>query len=866
MTQNREDNQKPDQNQSKSQEKSAQETTVFSSQHPTESNNSNGGSSSTQLVPKMSTQILPLVAIREGILFPQTEAVLNFGRKKSVAAVEHSQQTNNMAVLVAQKSFKQDDPSETDLYSIGTLVSIERTLNTNNQINALVQGRKRAKILRIIQGEEYWSAEVEMLDDVIRDQDKINALSKHLSKLFNQAVNLGKPVEFLNFMKLMSGVNAGELSDQIASTLNLSTKEKQKILETVDVEVRLEAIIHHLSKELHAFQVERDIVAKTQASFDKTMKENILRERLRTIKKELGEVGEGEFDDELSELEDQIRKAKLPKQVAKKVDKELAKLDRMSINNPEGAYIRNWLETIVDLPWSVRSRGTLSLTKAEKVLDKNHYGLKEVKERILEYLAVLQLKSKKDNDKSPKSPTILCFVGAPGVGKTSIGKSIAEALGREFVKVSLGGVRDEAEIRGHRRTYIGAMPGRIISGMTNAKKKNPVFMLDEIDKLGADFRGDPSAALLEALDPEQNHEFSDHYLDVPFDLSEVLFITTANTLSTIPPALRDRLEIIEYPGYTEEEKFHIVKRHLWKKVLDANGLDSKKVKITDDAVMKVIRFYTREAGVRNLERQLGKVARKIARMQAEGTSLNDLNKKKTVISAKAETSGIQKTRSPIHRLSGAGRSGMTNLIITPKVVRQLLGPETYDYNLAEQKDEIGLATGLAWTSVGGDVLFIEVTLTKGKGLVKLTGTLGDVMKESAQIALTHVKSKARELGLSPQKLQEIDVHIHVPEGAVPKDGPSAGITMTTAIVSAFTQKPVRKEIAMTGEVTLRGRVLPIGGLKEKLIAAKRAGCTVAIIPKRNQKDMEEVPDTVKDFMKFHYVDTMDQVLDLALIN
>ncbi len=768
--------------------------------------------------------LFPLVPVREGIMFPQTEAVLNFGRKKSVAAITKSEQTNHMVILVAQKNKNIDDPTPNEMYTIGTLASIERTLNTNNQVNALVQGKKRVKILNIINQDECLLAEVEVLSDIIADPEKVKALSKHLSKLFNSAVNLGKPVEFLNFMKLMSGVNAGELADQIASTLQTTTAKKQKILETVDVEARLEMVVSELSKELNSYQIERDIINKTQQQFDKHMKESVLRERIRVMKKELGEGGDD--DEEFDELRERVKKAKLPKKVAQKVDKELKRLDRMSMNNPESGYINNWIETVIDLPWNDRSRGTVSLNKAQKVLNKNHYGLKEVKDRIIEYLAVLQLKAKQKNKEDRKAPTILCFVGAPGVGKTSIGKSIAEALGREFVKISLGGIRDEAEIRGHRRTYIGAMPGRIITGMQQAKRKNPVFMMDEIDKIGNDFRGDPSAALLEALDPEQNHEFSDHYLEVPFDLSEVLFITTANTLSTIPPALRDRLEIIEYSGYTEEEKFHIAKDHLWEKVLENNGVTTAQITLSDDAITHIIAHYTREAGVRSLERQIGKLVRKLARKFAEKQSTTEK--------------------------------------VDVKAVTKLLGPEEYDHTLAEEKDEIGLATGLAWTSVGGDVLFIEVTLTPGKGMVKLTGTLGDVMKESAQIALTYVKSQAKKLGISDKKMKETDVHIHVPEGAVPKDGPSAGITMTTAIVSAFTETPVKREVCMTGEVTLRGRVLPIGGLKEKLIAAKRAGSTIAILPKKNKKDMEEIPDSVKKQITFHFVEHVDEVLKIAL--
>ena len=768
--------------------------------------------------------LLPLVAIREGIMFPQTEAVLNFGRKRSVEAVRRAEQNNNQVVLVAQKNKSLDDPAEKDLYRVGTLSTIERTLTSSNQINALVQGVKRVKIIRIIEENEYMMAEVEKLADEEGDKTKTHALSKHLMKIFNQSVNLGKAVEFLNFMKLMSGVHAGELADQIASTLKSPTSKKQKILEELNVEKRLETVIAELAKELHEYQIERDIISQTQKTFDKHMKESVLRERLRTIKKELGEIDDEE--EELSALEEQLKAAKLPKKVADKANRELVRLERMSVNNPEAGYLRTWLETIFELPWNKRSRGILSLKRAEKILDKNHYGLKEVKERILEHLAVMKLKSKNKQVKDKKVPTILCFVGAPGVGKTSIGKSIAQAMGREFVKVSLGGIRDEAEIRGHRRTYVGAMPGRIVNGMKDAGTKNPVFMLDEIDKIGNDFRGDPSAALLEALDPEQNHEFTDHYLEVAYDLSEVLFITTANTLDTIPPALRDRLEIIEYSGYTEDEKFHIVKKHLLDKVMARNGVEKKQLQISDQSMHMIIRRYTREAGVRNLERQIGKLTRKIARKIAEGEKYST--------------------------------------IIQPKSLQTYLGPYRFSHTFAEEKDEIGLATGLAWTSVGGDVLFIEVAITPGKGKVQLTGKLGDVMKESAQTALTYVRSRAKQLGISQKEIEKSDVHIHVPEGAVPKDGPSAGITITTAIVSAFTKKSVRRDVAMTGEVTLRGRVLEIGGLKEKLIAAHRAGSKIAILPKENEKDLVEVPDSVKKDISFHFVTQVDEVLRIAL--
>lgn len=778
----------------------------------------------SSLVKSINRVILPLVAVREGIMFPYTEVVLNFGRKRSVAAIRKAELNQNQVVLVAQKNKSLDDPQAKDLYTIGTLSTIERTLTTTNQINALVQGVKRVKIVKIVDDPEYMMAEVEELEDIPGEKSKTHALSKHLMKTFHQSVNLGKAVEFLNFMKLMSGVHAGELADQIASTLKSPTSKKQKILEELHVEKRLEIVITELAKELHEYQIDRDIISQTQKSFDKHMKESVLRERMRTIKKELGELDEEE--EELSTLEEQLKHAKLPKKIAEKAKRELVRLERMSINNPEAGYLRTWLETVFELPWNKRSRGILSLKRAGKILNKNHYGLKEVKERILEHLAVMQLKSKRKEAKNRKVPTILCFVGAPGVGKTSIGKSIAEAMGREFVKVSLGGIRDEAEIRGHRRTYVGAMPGRIVNGMKDAGTKNPVFMLDEIDKIGNDFRGDPSAALLEALDPEQNHEFSDHYLEVPYDLSEVLFITTANTLDTIPPALRDRLEIIEYSGYTEDEKFHIVKKHLMKKVMDRNGVEKSQLILSDDTIHTIIRRYTREAGVRSLERQIGKLIRKIARKIAEGETYPST--------------------------------------IKPVKLQDYLGPYRFTHTFTEENDEVGLATGLAWTSVGGDVLFIEVAITPGKGRVQLTGKLGDVMKESAQTALTYVRSKAKQLGISQKEIEKSDVHVHVPEGAVPKDGPSAGITMTTAIVSAFTKQPVKRDVAMTGEVTLRGRVLEIGGLKEKLIAAHRAGSKIAILPKDNEKDLVDVPDSVKKDITFHFVSHVDEVLKIAL--
>ncbi|HYD34468.1 MAG TPA: endopeptidase La [Vitreimonas sp.] len=773
--------------------------------------------------------VLPVVPIREGVLFPSTESVLTFGRDISVNAIQESLKTQNMVVLVTQRKASVNNPEPSDLYTIATLAVVERTLNTDDQVNALVRGVGRVEIIRYIKTNPNLVAQVIKIEDTNTRDEEQRALANHLQKEFRRAIHMGKPVEFLNFMKLMSGVTDGELVDQIASTLNVKTKEKQHILETLDVKERMRMVIEHLNRELKVMEIEKDVVHKTQAKFDKHMRENVLRERLKTIQKELGELDDDE--EVIGEYEQKLKKTKFPAEVKDKVAKEIRRLKQMSVNNPEAGYIRSWLDTIFELPWGIYADDTVNLDTAESVLHKNHYGLKDVKDRILEFIAVMQLKQKDPKaDKGKKVlPTILCFVGPPGVGKTSIGKSIAEALGRKFTKVSLGGVRDEAEIRGHRRTYVGAMPGRIISGIKQAKSSNPVFMLDEIDKLGTDFRGDPSAALLEALDPEQNHTFEDHYLDVPYDLSQVVFITTANTLETIPPALRDRLEIIRYAGYTADEKFHIGKEYLVPKVTTSNAIPAEAVVVSDDILKTIIDRYTKEAGVRSLERNLSKVMRKAA-------------------------------REIVHDHEA------TKIMIDIKKLQDYLGPEEYDVTLTELDDQVGLATGLAWTSVGGDVLFIEVALTPGKGQVKLTGKLGDVMKESAQAALTFVKANASKLGIKSSVINKTDIHIHVPEGAVPKDGPSAGITMTTAIVSAFTQKPVKREVAMTGEVTLRGRVLRIGGLKEKSIAAHRAGSQIVLIPKDNERDLVEVPDSVKKDITFKPVAHMDEVLKLALKN
>jgi ATP-dependent Lon protease len=770
--------------------------------------------------------IMDAVPIREGVLFPSTESVLTFGRTLSLNAIKNIGTKSKTVVLITQKNPDVENPKEKDLYKIGTLASVEKKLKTSDNTNALVKGMGRVKIVKFISTSPKIVVEVEHLQDIDENNNETKALVSHLQKEFRKAVHMGKPVEFLNFMKLMGGVTNGELVDQIASTLSIKTHEKQEVLETLSVQRRLNLVIKHLTHEMKILEIEKDVVHKTQEKFDKSMRENILRERLRTIQKELGDIDDEE--EAADNYQGKLKNLEIKSELKKRIKKEIKRLRMMSPNNPEAGYVRSWLDTIFELPWGKHSKAKLDIKKAQEVLDKDHFGLEEVKDRILEYIAVLSLKQKNKKKEDRALPTILCFVGPPGVGKTSIGRSIAESLGRKFIKISLGGVRDEAEIRGHRRTYVGAMPGKIISGMKQAKSMNPVFMLDEIDKIGSDYKGDPSSALLETLDPEQNSEFQDHYLDMPFDLSQVIFITTANTLDTIPPALKDRLEIIRYSGYTMEEKFHIAKDYLVKKVLKANGLTKKQIKFSDEAINIVIGRYTREAGVRSLERTISSILRKAAR--------------EIITNAKKKSIDVNK-----------------------KTVREYLGPEKFDVNLTEKDDIVGQATGLAWTSVGGEILFIEVALTPGKGLIRLTGKLGDVMKESAQAAYTYTKANYKALGISLDKLRKNDVHIHVPEGAIPKDGPSAGVTMTTAIVSAFTSRAVRRDIAMTGEVTLRGRVLRIGGLKEKSIAAHMAGSKTVLIPKDNERDIEKIPDSVKKDITFIPVSNVSEVLKMSLV-
>ncbi|HLD01788.1 MAG TPA: endopeptidase La [Patescibacteria group bacterium] len=762
-------------------------------------------------------KVVPVIPIRDGIIFPNTDSVLTFGRPKSLAALESSFKHERIVSFVLQKNARVNDPSPEDLFSIGTLSRIERMIRSDGEINAQVRGLSRVKILSYEKHESFFLATVEEIPDIFQDSPEIRALCNHLTNEFRRAMNFGKSADFLVFMNIMSENSPAELSDLIASALDLKPQERQELLEVIDVKTRLQKLTELLAKEIKILELERRIASKTQERFEKGAREAMLRERLKTIEKELGE---DEGGSEVKELLQKMKDAKMPEDVEEKVRKEIKKLGAMNQFNPEAGYIRNYVDWLISLPWSKESKENIDIKTAEKILDDDHYGLAKAKERIVEYLAVQKLAGKM------KGP-ILCFVGPPGVGKTSIGKSIARSLGREFVRVSLGGIRDEAEIRGHRRTYVGALPGRIIQGVKDADTRNPVFMLDEIDKVGADFRGDPSSALLEALDPEQNIEFSDHYLEVPFDLSDVMFITTANVLDTIPPALRDRLEVITFAGYTHDEKFKIAKDFLIKKQLEAHGLSDKKAEVTDEAIRFISQHYTREAGVRNLERKIATVLRKIAKKVAEG------HKEKIVIKAK-----------DIHKY---------------------LGPIKYHSTIIEKKDEIGMSTGLAWTEAGGDILFIEVALMPGKGNLILTGQLGDVMKESCQAAMSYIRARADSLGMSEKFYSKLDVHVHVPEGAVPKDGPSAGLAITTAIVSALTKIPVNRKVAMTGEVTLRGRALEIGGVKEKVIAAHRAGLKTIILPKDNKKDLEDVPKEVLKDLQFKFVSHMDEVLEMALM-
>lgn len=767
---------------------------------------------------------MPVAPLRETVIFPGNNVPIISGREKSKLALDTAWETNRLIVFVTQKNERIDDPQPRDLYQVGTVCLIKRVVKVDSEYQLSAEGISRVFIKEFSQTEPYLMAEIEEIPELYERTEETEALMRTVKDQLRRFLELGgnpllDPSGLANWSLISQNDDPNNLVNSICQMIEFKTIDKQQVLEMVSAVDRLRRVSELLAKEVRILEISQKISSHTQERVSRMTKEAILREQMKSIEEELGETGENQ---EIRELELKIRKAGMPKDVREKANKELSRLAKMSSFNPEAAYIRNYLEWLTDLPWKKADKTNIDMKKAAVVLDQDHYGLKKVKERVLEYLAVYKLSGKIHGP-------ILCFVGPPGTGKTSIGKSIAKSLNRKFVKVSLGGIRDEAEIRGHRRTYVGSMPGRIIQSVKQAGTTNPVFMLDEIDKIGADYRGDPSAALLEALDPEQNNQFSDHYLEVPYDLSNVMFITTANMLDTIPPALRDRLEIITYPGYTTEEKFHIAKNYLIPKVLESHGLKKIKVEILDEAVYFIIESYTREAGVRGLERELSAVVRKVARKIAEGEI----------------------------------KKGIT---ITSDEVKKLLGPVKFIPQLAEIENMIGASTGLAVTQTGGDILFIEVNLMPGKGQVLMTGQLGDVMKESAQAAVSYVRANWRKLGLQEKFFHKVDVHVHVPEGAVPKDGPSAGTALTTAIVSAFSKVPVRKDVAMTGEVTLRGRVLEIGGLKEKVLAAHRAGIKTVIAPYNNEKDLEDIPANVVKDLEFHFVRHMDEVLQVALIN
>ncbi|MFQ6057598.1 MAG: endopeptidase La [Anaerolineae bacterium] len=762
----------------------------------------------------------PLLPVRDTVLFPHMVTPLFVGRDRSVRAVEAAMNDDNILVVVAQREAETQEPTPDDLYTIGTEVIVGRMLRMpDGTTSILAQGRGRVRILEYTQTEPYFKARVMPLFEIAEESLPLEALRRAVLALFEKCVELNPSLPEDAYVAAMNTDEPGWLADLITSILSLDVAQRQEILETIDPTARLQKLSILLAQELDVLELQSKIHSQVQEEVDKSQREYYLREQMKVIQSELGE---GDLlTREINELREKIAAAQMPEEVQKKAEKELERLAEMPPAAPEVGIIRTYLDWLIELPWTQATEDNMDIARAAKILEQNHYGLPKAKERILEYIAVRKLAA--DKMRSP----ILCFVGPPGTGKTSLGRSIAQALGRKFVRVSLGGIRDEAEIRGHRRTYIGALPGRIIQTMRRAETINPVFMLDEIDKVGIDFRGDPSAALLEVLDPEQNYAFSDHYLDVPYDLSKVMFITTANILDPVPPALRDRMEVIYFPGYIEEEKLEIAKRFLIPRQMEEHGLKKGSLRFSDAALRHIIREYTYEAGVRNLERQIANICRKVARITAEGK------------------------HAPRH--------------VTVGSLTKYLGPPKFIHGMAEEQDEIGVATGVAVTEAGGDIMSIEVSLMEGKGQLILTGQLGEVMQESAQAALSYARAHARELGIKPKIFEQSDIHIHVPEGAIPKDGPSAGITIATALISALVQRPVHRDVAMTGEITLRGRVLPIGGLKEKVLAAHRAGLKTILLPKKNEKDMVEIPRKVRRDLNFVFVNRMDEVLPVALL-
>lgn len=761
--------------------------------------------------------IISVLPLRDIVVFPGMIVPLFVGREKSVKALEDVVRNDNRILLVAQKNAGQDDPGINDIYRVGTVASILQLLRLpDGTVKVLVEGIERTRILEFQENQEFYQASTELLPEIHGDQQEMEALCRSVVSQFEQYIKLNKkiPSEILGTITQIE--QPGRLADMVASHLTVKIPDKQQILEMLKVSERLEHVYSLMEGEIGVLNTEKRIRSRVKRQMEKTQREYYLNEQMKAIQKELGESEDGK--DEIGELEDRIKKARFTKEAREKALGELKKLRTMSSMSAEASVIRNYLDWMLSIPWKKPTRVLRDVVNAEKILDEDHYGLEKVKERILEYLAVQQ------RTRQLKGP-ILCLVGPPGVGKTSLARSIARATGRHYVKFSLGGVRDEAEIRGHRRTYIGSMPGKIIQSMKKAKSSNPLMLLDEIDKMGNDFRGDPAAALLEVLDPEQNANFNDHYLEVDYDLSDVMFIATSNSYN-MPRPLMDRMEIIRIPGYTEDEKIGIARRHLIKKQMENHGIKENEWSVTDDALRDIIRYYTREAGVRNLEREIASLTRKSI---------------KKILMDKEE-----------------------KIEITPENLGKYLGVRKYSYGEAEQEDLVGMTTGLAYTEVGGDLLVIEAVIVPGKGKVTITGKLGDVMQESAQAAFSYVRSRALDYGIIPPTFQTKDIHIHVPEGATPKDGPSAGIAMVTTIVSVLTGVPVHKSVAMTGEVTLRGRVLPIGGLKEKLLAALRGGIKTVLIPQENVKDLEEIPENVKRDLKLIPVSTVDEVLKLAL--
>lgn len=764
-------------------------------------------------------RILPLLPLRGVIVFPFMMMHLDVGRDKSIKALEQAMLDNHQILLLAQKDNETEDPGAADLYQIGTVAEIKQMLKLpGGTVRVLAEGLCRAELKEITKTEPYLEARFLAIADREEKGLPMEAAMRTLTEQFEKYVRMGKKVTPETMLAITSIEDPGRLCDFIVSHVNLKLPERQKALETLDIGERVQYLAGLLARELEILELEKKISVQVRQQMDKNQKEYYLREQVKAIQKELGEKEERQA--EADEYRQKIEAAGMPDEIKEKALKEVDKMEKMPPLAAEGTVSRNYLDWLLMVPWTKETEDSQDLAEAERILEEDHYGLQKPKERILEYLAVRQL------TKEIKGP-ILCLVGPPGVGKTSLAKSVARALGRKFVRMSLGGVRDEAEIRGHRRTYIGAMPGRIIQGLRNAGTRNPVFLLDEVDKMSTDFRGDPSSALLEVLDPEQNSTFSDHFIEVPVDLSKVLFIVTANVAYSIPGPLRDRMEMIAIPGYTEQEKLEIARRYLVPKQMKENGLQKGQLKIGDKELKTIIEKYTREAGIRGLEREIARVCRKAARQIAGGT-------KKSVT-------------------------------VTAKTLNQFLGIPRFSHSVSEKKDLKGTALGLAWTEVGGEVLHIEVGLMKGNGKLILTGKLGDVMKESAQAGYSYIRSRARELGIDPNFYQELDLHIHIPEGAIPKDGPSAGITMATAMVSALSGREVRGSVAMTGEITLRGRVLAVGGIKEKILAAHRAGCDLVILPAENRKDLEDIPENIRKALEFRLVENLDEVLEAALV-